>query len=107
MTSSLGAALGLDPLPSSFSHAESSVEHQIHAGVVVVVMNVDDSNGEVSGLLHDRLRRFPEADISDSNGSGTETLTSVSDGLREDLPDRQENVTFSSPPGRILVVGDS
>ena len=57
---------------------------------------MDDSNEEVSGL-HDRVRRlslFTGVDllrptVPDSDGSGTETPTSVSDRLREDLPDPQ------------------
>ena len=51
---SVGAVLGLDPLPSSFNHAESSEEHQTRAGAVVVAMRVDDSNG----LPKDRVRRL-------------------------------------------------
>ena len=50
-------------------------------------MRVDDS----SGLPHDRVRRLslfsgidPVRPVPDSDGSGTETPTSVSDGLRED-----------------------
>ena len=61
---------------------------------------------EDSGLPPDRVRRlslFSGVDpvrptVPDSGGSGTGTPTSVSDGFREDLPDRPEDVMFADIP---------
>ena len=65
-------------------------------------MRMEDS----SGLPRDRVRRlslFSEVDpvrptVPDSDGSGTEAPTSVSDGFREDPPDRPEDVMFADIP---------